>query len=244
MTYKFDDGQIGYPPIELVVPVPTNLPSWSPGFIAVAEDVVWGPGEFIFARASAGIRLYGLCLLTPTWDATNRVVQQNMAECTNTANLGRPVYVYQGNTALTTGQYGWFMRSGMTPVNGSATVAAGTVVGITAAGQVGANTAGKEILSAVSAIAATQTVVTPGTGKIADTIIKLANTQGFFPGAYVSGTGVGAAAIVSSVGNGFITVTVMNSAAVTGNVTATYNNATIFYNVLAMNCASAQGAIT
>jgi hypothetical protein len=53
----------------------------------------------------------------------------------------------------------------------------------------------------------------------------------------VSGTGVGAAAIVSKVDpiGKFILVTVVNSAAVTGNVTQTANNATIFYNVLEMN---------
>lgn len=249
MTFKLDDLYIGYPPIENVVPVPASLLALtiSPGTIALAEDPSWGPGEFVFARASAGIRLAGLCTLTSVWDATNRTIQQNMVECPNTANLGRPLYVYVGNTALTVGQYGWFMMTGTYPINGTATVAADTVLGIAAAGQVGANTAGKELLNARVVIAATQTVVAAnGRGTTGDTVIFLANTQGFFPGVYVSGTGVGAAAICSFVDplGRFITVTVANSATVTGNITATYNNATIFYNVVAMNRVGAQGAIT
>lgn len=250
MTFRFDTDYMGYPPIEQVFPAPASLsPSLvplSPGFIAEVEDPVWGPGEAVWARAGGSIRLAGLCVLTPVWDSTNLVYNYNMTECPNTANLGRAVYVYLGNTAITVGQYGWFLCTGRYPVNGTATVAADTTAGITAAGQIGANTAGKQLLNARVMTPATQTVVSAGSGLIGDTKINLVNTAGFFPGVYVSGTGVGAAAICSFVDpNGkFILVTVANSAAVSGNVTATYNNATIFYNVLEMNRTFAQGAIT
>lgn len=246
--YRFDTNYAGYPPIENVVPTPASLSvvPLSPGFIATAEDPVWGPGEFIFARANGSIRLYGLCVLTQVFDATNKVVTMNMTEAPNTATLGRPLYVYQGNTALTAGQYGWFMTTGMTPINGTATVAADTALGIVAAGQVGAISAGKQLLNARSVIAASATVVAAGSGLSGDTKINLASTQGFFPGAYVGGTGVGAAAIVSFVDpqGAYILVTVVNSAVVTGNVTATYNNTVIFYNVVALNRVFAQGQIS
>lgn len=250
MTFKVDDQYVGYPPIEYVVPVPANPPFGLPisaGAIIPAEDPVWGPGEFIFARAGGAIPLAALCVLTPVWDATNKVFTYNMTACPNTANLGRALYVYVGNTALTTGQYAWFMMTGRYPVSGTATVAADTTAGITAAGQIGANSAGKQLLNARVITPATQTVVAASVSGISgDTRIYLVNNQGFFPGAYVSGTGVGAAAIVSAVDplGRWIDVTVANSAAVTGNVTATYNNATIFYNVLEMNRMFAQGAIT
>lgn len=248
MTFKFDGPIAGYPPIEQVVPVPTSLSALplSPGLVAPIEDPVWGPGEAMFARAGGSIRLAGLCVLTTVWDATNLVYTYNMTEAPNTAILGRPLYVYLGNTAITVGQYGWFMCSGRYPINGTATVAADTAIGIVAAGQVGALAAGKQLVNARSVTPATQTVVSAGNGVSGDNRINLVNTSGFFPGAYISGTGVGAAAICSFVDpNGkYILVTVVNSAAISGNVTATYNNATIYYNVVEMNRVFAQGAIT
>lgn len=248
--FKINGDYPGYPPIEGVVAVPVSLAAltWDLNFPVAISDPVWGAGEAVFARAGGSIPLAALCTLTPVWDAANKVMQQNMIVAPNTANLGRPGYVYLGATAITVGQYGWFMTSGTYPVSGTATVAADTAVGITAAGQVGAITAGKQLLNARVVTPATQTVVAAqsGYGANADTTIGLASVQGFFPGAYVSGTGVGAAAIVASVDpiGKSIVVTVANSAQVAGNVTATYNNAVIFYNVLTMNRLGLQGAIT
>lgn len=243
MTYKFDSRFIGYPPIENVVPVPANPPFGLPipaGFIATAEDSVWGPGEFIFARAGAGIRLLAGCQLLSVWDATNKVFTYNMTEWTATANSARSYYVYVGNTALTTGQYGWFQMTGRSPVNGTATIAVDTLAGHNATGQLTADAATLTIGSARVITAATQTVTAQAvSGNLGDTRIFLSSTAGFFPGVYVSGTGVGAAAIVNFVDplGRYINVTVPNSATVpiSGTITATYNNATIFYNVLEFN---------
>jgi hypothetical protein len=124
------------------------------------------------------------------------------------------------------------------------------VFGVAAAGQIGANSAGKQVLNARIVVAATQTVASASVGSNLSAAgaltIQVRNTQGFFPGVYLSGTGVGASAICSFVDpiRGVLGTTVANSAAVTGNVTATYNNATIFYNVAQMNRMFAQGAIT
>lgn len=249
MTYRFDAPVMsGYPPIENVVPVPANLQALtiSPGFIASAEDPVWGPGEFVFARAGGSIRLYGGCVLTPVWDVTNKVYTYNMTEWPTTTLIGRPLYIYQGNVAITVGQYGWFQMSGRSPVNGTATIAADTVAGHNAAGQLTANAVSAAINNARVITPATQTVVSAGSGVAGSNQIFLANTAGFFVGGYLSGTGVGAAAIVSFVDplGRYVLATVVNSAAVTGNVTITYNNATIFYNVLEMNRMGGQGPIT
>lgn len=251
MTYRFDDGQIGYPPIEAVQPVPATTPPnpfYSPGFIAVAEDPIWGPGEFVFGRINGNIRLYGGCVLLPVWDATNKVYTYNFTEWSNTTLLGQPGYIYQGNVAGTVGQYAWFQMSGRSPVNGTATVAANVAAGHNATGQLTANAASLQLLNARVITPATQTVVAAqtGFGAIGDTTIGLANVAGFFVGGYVSGTGVGAAAIVSAVDpiSKTISVTVANSAQVTGNVTVTYNNGAIFYNVLEMNRMMLQGPIT
>jgi hypothetical protein len=261
MTYHFADGQIGYPPIEAVLPVQTTIPPnpfWDRSFIAVASDPVWGCGEFVFGQISANIRPFGLCSMLEVWDATNKIYTMNFTESVSSAtpNLGSALYVFAGNqggvtgatVAASAGMYGWFMMAGRIPVNGSATLAAGVTAGRTGAGQIGGNTAGVQVLNAKVVTPATQTVVaaTAGLGATGDTQIQLASVQGFFPGVYVSGTGVGAAAICTSVDpiSKIIQVSVVNSAQVSGNVTATYNNGTIFYNVLAMNRSFAQGAIT
>lgn len=256
MTYKFDSSYIGYPPIEDVQPVPVPIvPPFgypiSPGFLARAEDPVWGPGEFVFARAGAGIRLWGLCTLLPVWDATNKVYTYNATETpvAAAAGLARPLYVYQGEAALTTGQYGWFMTSGRTPINGSVAFPAADVALYRSAG-VGQVTptlaAGSQLLNARVITPSTQTVVSVGSGLVGDSRINLVSTDGFFVGGYLSGVGVGAAAIVSEVNpNGkFILATVVNAAAVTGNITVTYNNGVIFYPVVEMNRLGAQGNIT
>lgn len=265
MVWKLDDNIIGYPPIEPFLPTlavaqtspridSNGYPPMPPGIFVPAEDTVWGPGEFIFAKANGTIRLRGLCSLIPVWNSTNRNYDWNATEAPNTANLGKMVGVCmseQGSVgavnALTVGQFGWFMVTGLTPVNGTATVAADTAYGITAAGQIGAIAAGKQILNSRVVTPATQTVVTASvSGDSGGNTIKLANVDGWFVGAYASGTGVGASAIVQAIDrtNSTLTMSVVNSAAVTGNVTATYNNATIFYNVVQLNRSFAQGAIT
>jgi hypothetical protein len=247
MAYTFVETIAGYPAPEEAVAAPTALNQLPilPGFIATAFDPVFGPGELIFARAGAAIRVAGACLWTPAWDSTNNTMQQNMTEITNTTLLGRAVYIYQGRTALTTGQYGWFLMTGVAPVNCTATVAAGTAVGIVAAGQLGANSAGKQILNAVSAVPATNTVIKTGIGTLGDNQIFFpGGTQGFFVGGFLSGTGVGAAAAITQVLPDRVLVSVVNAAAIGTAVTQTANNAVIFYNFVAVNRPMAQGPIT
>lgn len=252
MTWKLEDQAPGYPPIESFLPSTVTVPAFDVGVPMSASDPVWGGGEFIFAKANGTIVLRGLCQLLPVWNSTNRNFDWNATAVPNTTIMGRPVGVCMAESgdavnALTTGQWGWFMVMGLTPINGTATVAADTAFGITAAGQIGALAAGKQIVNARVVTPATQTVVTASvSGLSGANTIQLANVDGWFVGAYASGTGVGAAAIVKAIDrmSNVITLSVVNSAAVSGNVTATYNNATIFYNVALLNRPFAQGAIT
>jgi hypothetical protein len=251
MTYKFDSRFIGYPPIEDKVAAPASLGllTLTPGFLYItAEDKVWGPGEFIFARANGNIRPRGLCVLTPVWDATNLTYTWNATEVPNTANLGRMLGVLVSglSAGLVAGEYGYFCISGLTPVDCTASVAADTTFGIAAAGQGGANSAGKQILNARVVTAATQTVVKAATGDSGSNIINVSNTDGWFVGGFLSGTGVGVASRIDYIDpmGKFVRVTVVNSAAISGNVTQTNNNATIFYNIAHLNRSFAQGAIT
>lgn len=249
MPYKFDESFIGYPPVEQIIPNAAALlvQQWTTqGFLARAEDPTWGPGEFILARANGAIRQHGLCVLIPVWVPATRTFQWDATEAPATANMGRPLAVAQAYGAMTAGQFGWFMVSGLTPVNSNASVAAGSAWGIAAAGQGGANVAGRQALNALIVTPATQTVVKVGQGDAGSTIINVPNTDGWFVGAFLSGTGVGVGAVITNIDpmGRFVVASVANSAAVGGNVTATYNNATIFYNVAHLNRVFAQGAIT
>lgn len=260
MTYQLDIAVPGYPVIEALVPVAASAPANTPypplypGILATGNDEVYGPGEFVFAKFGGAIRQYGLCVCLQTLNTTTRQFEPVMTEAPNTANTGRSLYVCMtdiGNVTTVSGQYGWFMRAGTTPINGTASVAAGTTVGITAAGQIGANSAGKQVLNAVSIQAATATVVRAAAGSGNNNLsggftIQTVNVDGFFVGGFLSGTGVGASAVINAIDriNNVLTVTVANSAAVTGNITQTNNNATIFYNVVQIDRAFVQGAIT
>ncbi len=244
MAYSFTSpAMAGYQPIASL----STTEQVRGGFIAAVTDAVFGGGEVIYARANGSIANYALCVFTPVWDATNFRYTWNATECPNTANLGRTVGVAQGG-AMTSGQYGWFLIAGTSPINGTASVAADTTFGITAAGQIGANTAGKQILNARVMTAATNTVAKTGLGASGSNMIEFpgTNNQGFFVGGYLSGTGVGVAAQVAYVDplGAYILTTVVNSAAISGTVTQTANNATVYYNVATMNRPFAQGAIT
>src|SRR5687767_3253381 len=104
MTFKLDNPQIaGYPAIEAFLPtaavalaagIPaTRYPPMPPGLIVQAEDPVWGPGEFIFAKANGTIPLRAMCSLIPVWNATNRNYDWNATAVPNTTLLGKMVGV-------------------------------------------------------------------------------------------------------------------------------------------------------
>jgi len=235
-------GPIGYQQIS-----PFNLPDTTarqtPGTIVTASDPYWGGGEFMYVKANCSIRQFGLVVITPTV-ASNQVVY-NATEVPNTANLGRTLGVAM--VAASSGQFLWVCIGGVVPVNCSASVAADTTFGIAAAGQGGANSAGKQILNARVALAASTTVAKAGcTANSGSTKLLIPNADGWFAGAFLSGTGIAAATTVTDIdpSGTIVTLSTATTAAVNGTVTATYNNATVFYNVAHINRPFAQGAIT
>jgi hypothetical protein len=134
----------------------------------------------------------------------------------------------------------------MTPVDCNASVAADTTFGIAAAGQGGANTAGKQILNARVMIAAAATVAKAGVANSGSNKLQVSGADGWFIGAYLSGTGIAAGTTITDIdpSGTQVTLSAVTTAAVNSTVTATYNNATIFYNVAHLNRPFAQGAIT
>lgn len=235
-------GPIGHQQIS-----PFNLPDTTarqlPGTILNALDNYWGGGEFMYVKANGSIRQFGLVVITQTI-ASNQVVY-NATEVPNTANLGRTLGVAM--VSATSGQFLWVCIGGVVPVNCSASVTADTTFGIAAAGQGGANSAGKQILNARVVVAATQTVAKANcTANSGSNRLLVPSADGWFAGAYLSGTGIAAATTVTDIdpSGTIVTLSANTTAAVAGTVTATYNNATVFYNIAHINRPFAQGAIT
>lgn len=167
----------------------------------------------------------------------------------NTANLGQPLAFSVNAVPLNAGfdQYAWFYISGTFPAFSGASVAANTATGITAAGTLGANSAGKQVLSARVQVAATRTVVKANANTTSgSTLLRVPNSDGWFVGLYLSGTGIQAATTVTAIDSSGTLVTMSLAATATGSISATgtYNNGTIFWNTLNANRAFAQGAIT
>ena len=214
-----------------------------PGTLIAAQHAYFGGWELVYGRATASIRQFGLVTLGGAF-ASGIGVETTFTETANTANTGAPVAV--ALFAMTTGQYGWAVVRGAVPVNSTASIAAGATAGIGAAGQAGANSAGKQILGAVGAIASSQTVATFATANAGSNRLVVNSANGWFPGIYLSGTGIAAGTTVLSIDpdNRGVTISAATTALVNGTVTGTFNNGTIHYNTLMINRPCLQGAIT
>lgn len=178
-----------------------------------------------------------------TWDVNNRIVA-----LPNTANQGVPV-AFSLNAVTSDAsniQYGWFVVEGQTLAWSNASVAAAAAIGIVAAGQLGANSAGKQILNARVAAAATTTVAKTNTRTTnGSTVIFPTTTDGWFVGMAMTGTGIPASTTITAIGD-LNRVTLNNAATATGavTVTGTRNDGTNFFNLVTVDRPFAQGAIT
>ena len=241
--YALLDQLAGSPALSAIGQANQNPAFTPPGILVTAVDPWWGAGEFVYAYASGTIREFGLCTLTPTFQ-TNQW-RYDAAETAATANTGRSIAVAM--QAMTAGQLGWFCITGIVPLNSNAAVASGVAIGVAAAGQGGANVAGRQILSIDCLGDSSTTVIkTNCTAASSSTLLQVPNSDGWFAGIYLSGTGIAAGTKVTSVdGSGrFVTLSAATTAAVAGSVTGTPNNGTIFYNKVRLNRPFVQGAIT
>jgi hypothetical protein len=167
----------------------------------------------------------------------------------NTANLGQPVgLVLNAVASVASVQYGWVVISGRFPALSGASVAANAAIGITAAGALGAVANGKQILNAKVQAAATTTVAKTNTvTQSGSKVIKVSNTDGWFVGLPLSGTGIAASTTITAIDPDNRTVTMNNNATASGavTVTGTYNDGSSnYWNVLYMDRPFAQGQVT
>lgn len=242
MSYSMIPAMVGFPQIS-----PFGLPDTTeraqPGVILTAVDPYWGGGEFKYCKAGGTIRSGGLVVVLPT--ITGGKVTYVATEVPATAGLGRMVGV--AIVPATINQFLMVQIAGTAVLNCNAAVATDTTFGIAAAGQGGANVASRQILNARVVIPSTQTVVKAGcTANSGSTRLNVPSADGLFIGCFLSGTGIAATTTVADIdpSGTVITLSLAVTAAVTGNVTGTYNNAVIFYHGVHLNRPFAQGAIT
>lgn len=178
-----------FAPINVAGAIPFNdwfLPDtsqrWQLGAIVEAIDPYWGYGQFQYVKSNDTI-LKGSVVQVgemPTFLATLYP---------NTANLARPWGVAMAPMA--SGTYGWIQVVGAAVYKTNATVAADSQVGITAAGILGAYSAGKGMLGVRNVKAATATVAitnvqtTNGSG-----VLLTKGYEGWFLGMTLTGTGI------------------------------------------------------
>lgn len=196
----------------------------------------FGSAEFIYVEAAGTIAAHNLVTLVEDF-----VASANPA----TANTGAPVFV--SLFGMTIGQFGWIQKSGPAVVKTATTIAAGVAIGIstTVAGSADTNSAGRQILGAKVWKASAATETTSATTSLNPADIKkilVQDASKFFVGMALSGTGIGASAVVVSidVANNVIMTDVDSTAAGTITLTGTYTG----YLKVYLDSPFIQGAIT
>lgn len=203
-----------------------------------AVDPYWGQGTFLYVKSNDAILKGSFA----AWDETFTAVL-----LPNTANQGFPCGVAMAPSAA--GTYGWVQIEGRAVYKTSATVAADAAIGLTAAGIVGANTAGKQILGARNRTPATGTATVSGTTTTGSSVIETTGYAGFFLGMALSGTGIPASTVVAKLDPNGRTIymgsaigTIDKTATASGTVTVTGTYTGYGSGILQAPCA--QGAIT
>ncbi len=234
--------QIGTQPIGNFF-VPDTTQRHPLGAVIAFTDPFWGGGEAIYLQmpASAALKV-GTAM---SFDVATSFVAATMA---NTANLGKSVaFLMNAVASNATAQYAWCQISGQAPVWSDASVAANTAIGIVAAGQAGAIANGKQILNCRVTKPATTTVAKTNTQQYTSTILRTTTvSDGWFVGVALSGTGVGAAAVITAIDpdNRTITASVASTASNSVTVTGTYNDGTNYWNVCTFDRPFMQGQTT
>lgn len=193
------------------------------GLVVPAVDNYYGFGEFMYVQfpASAAITQGQVVTLSGFGGTAN----YSAAVASNAANTGRTIAIainaVASNAAI---QYGWVQISGNAVIKAAASVAAGVTFGIdaTTGGSVNANSAGRQVLNAVSVAPSTTTVVKNGTLRNGSPNVVFQNVDGIVPGLAVSGTGVSGTVLSVDPDQRTVTLSANASAGGSSSVTFTY----------------------
>ena len=233
----------------------------NPGTIIQYSDKYWGGGELVYLRAAGTIAAFHWCTLSrvlttytaansPFTDGSAGTVSEMTATVMATAGVGSSQPLAISMSDLTVGQYGWFFIAGSVPAAAQVSGVVGLINGdSTGPGRhsyVAIN--GRQILSAVNnqalAVGPAKTAIR---GRPGASFITVSNTDGWFKGITLAGTGIGTNAKITAIepGGQKVTVDVVNSALVTGNITSALSTAAAapFYGIVTMQRPHLQGAI-
>lgn len=241
---NFAGNLIGYPQVNRGRDA-GSIQEFELGTILTGQDAFFGAGEFVYCKATTTIVSQALVIIVATYDSGTGKWIYEATPCPNTANLGQTCGV--ATTTAADNDYLWVQISGITPVNSNAAVAANDPFGVAAAGQAGAKAAGKQVLNARTCGASSTTVAkTQCTALKGSTALSVPNADGWFVGLYLSGTGITTGSTITDISPDGRTVVLSDatSAAVNGTVTGTYNNSTVYYNVVMLNRPFMQGQIS
>lgn len=225
--------------------IPDTTQRHTLGAVITYSDPYWGGGEAIYLQMPTSTALNVGHVLV--YDTATSFVASAVA---NTTLLGKSVaFLMNAVASNASAQFGWAVISGQFPVWSNASVAANTAIGIVAAGQAGAVANGKQIVNCRVTKAATTTVAKTNTQTFAsNTVLVPSNSDGWFVGVALSGTGVGASAVISAIDPDGASPSIVSSVASTATasvtVTGTYNDATNFWNVCTFDRPFMQGQIT
>lgn len=158
------------------------------GTKVTAVDPFWGLGTFMYVKSTDALIKGSLTMFD---EAYNGVLLPS------TALQGFPFGVAMAPMA--SGVFGWIQVEGRAVYKTSATVAADANVAIAAAGVVGASAAGKQLLGVRNRISATGTkTFTANTQNGTNVLFCPQGYDGAFLGMALTGTGVGASAVVAA----------------------------------------------
>jgi hypothetical protein len=219
--------------------VPDSVQQQALGTMLTGVDPFWGMGEFIYLKSNDAI-VKGSVL---TWD------QNNVATLVpNTANTGFPIAVAIPGAAAA-GTFFWAQVGGLAVYKTNATVAANAAIGVAAAGILGTNTAGKQVLNCKNLISATGTATVTANTVLGSGVLVTNGYDGFFVGMALSGTGIPASTVVSRLNSDGRTIQ-MGSAiglfdrTATASGTITLTGTYTGYGAGFLNRSFVQGAIT
>lgn len=210
------------------------------GVEITAVDPYWGHGTFLYVVSNDTIIKASVCV----W---NSVYQSVLVP--NTTLQGFPVGVAMA--PMTAGKYGWLQIRGRAVYKTGSTVAADAAIGITAAGVIGTNAAGKQIVNCRNVVSATGTVTgTANTKNGSSVLLFPGGYDGFFLGAALSGTGIPASTVAARMDADGRTIYMGSAIGTVGDKLATADGTVTItgtytgYGSGMLNSAFAQGAIT
>lgn len=168
--------------------VPDTVQRHPLGETVTAVDPYWGTGKFVYVKSNAAILKGSLVI----WD---ELYQGTLLP--STANQGFPFGVAMA--PIPSASFGWVQTEGRAVYATNATVTADTAIGVAAAGIAGTNAAGKQLLNVRNRVAATATVtVSALTTNGTNVLLCQKGYDGFFLGLVLTGTGIGASAVVAA----------------------------------------------